>query len=281
MPQQTVPGCATYRKSENSNSIYCQECEDGKFLSLDLTRCLSCQAGCLKCSSPGVCTKCIEGLYLLNSKCESCGSACNSCDGSKCMGCMQNYTYDKQNMTCNRCTVQNCTFCGSDGECQTCNSGFRRVELTKGSFGCTSEDLIDKSTRTIIIVCSVIVCYVPMVLCCICLATYVRTPAKVEDGSSGISMQSKNPFVTMDNQAMSVDLPMLQHDPDDFEPHYQTHAAPQKQEQRVWISQTFDPVEFQRPNLRAQDQLPNKYSKPVVGESRPARTTTENILSFY
>src|SRR3990167_1886667 len=162
--QQSVPGCASYRKSDGTNSIYCQECEEGKFLSLDLSRCQNCQAGCLKCSSYGYCSKCIDGLYLLNSKCESCGTGCNLCDSSKCVGCMQNYTFDKQNFTCHRCTVSNCSYCGADGECQTCQTGFRRLELTQGSYICRSQDLIDSSTRTIIIVCSVIVCYIPLVL---------------------------------------------------------------------------------------------------------------------
>jgi hypothetical protein len=282
--QQTVPGCAAYRKADGTNTIYCQECEEGKFLSLDLTKCLSCQAGCLKCSSPGVCTKCINGLYLLNSRCESCGAACNICDGNNCMGCMQNYTYDKQNMTCHRCTVSNCTYCGSDGECQSCQPGFRRVEMTRGSFVCTSQEQIDSATRTIIIVCSVILCYVPMVLCCICLSTYVRKPTSTEDSNSNGMVQSKNPFMTMDNQAISVDLPILQHDPDDFEPNYQPQPAwplPRKDNQSVWISQTFDPNEFKRPNLKAQENLPNKYSRPERGTQPPQKGPAESILSFY
>lgn len=58
--------------------------------------CAQCQANCLQCTSPTVCTQCINGYGLYNNTCQLCKVGCQTCDGNltACFQCFPKFYYD-------------------------------------------------------------------------------------------------------------------------------------------------------------------------------------------
>ncbi|KAJ1206755.1 hypothetical protein NDU88_002156 [Pleurodeles waltl] len=105
------------------------ECGDGEVEDPDYAECVPCESGCRRCSSsdPEICSSCIEGLYMYQSRCYNscpektyaedssmncvdCDSACLSCEKSECFWCKEDFYL-------------------LDGQCVSdCGSGFYRDE---------------------------------------------------------------------------------------------------------------------------------------------------------
>ncbi|EFO61193.1 VSP with INR [Giardia lamblia P15] len=148
-----VTGIAGCKKCTYTDSLQCDECEQGKKPSLDKTKCNICiAANCATCDSEGTCQGCNSGFLLNNGNCveSTCKTEnCEMCDDAKtenevCTVCVSKYyltptnqciddctkignyygVTEKTRGICNICTVANCKECENTGTCRACNDGF-------------------------------------------------------------------------------------------------------------------------------------------------------------
>lgn len=113
--------CKMCYSNTTTNELRCQYCVDGYGLVFKndekiSNTCLPCEdENCLECrSNYSVCTKCSEGFFLNDQKCEMCPEGCPTCtNATKCNECDEGYGFDAHG-TCVACD-EGCKKCINDG----------------------------------------------------------------------------------------------------------------------------------------------------------------------
>ncbi|KAL4489343.1 hypothetical protein ABPG72_018998 [Tetrahymena utriculariae] len=125
--QQCIYPCSSCKISAST----CISCIDNYIFVESNNQCSPiCDSSCKTCSSPKSsqsCLSCFDGAFLdNNNQCQKCISPCQNCDqkGSKCLSCLQNYTFNATQNTCQPICDSSCNLCSLPMNSQSCLSCF-------------------------------------------------------------------------------------------------------------------------------------------------------------
>ncbi len=105
-----------------SSADQCLLCRDGFNLTAD-HRCMSCSAGCRRCTQDSRCTECFDRFFMVASGCQACLPGCSKCSNTlECSECAQSY-FLTANKTCASCG-NGCDSCEVADSCRNCQKYF-------------------------------------------------------------------------------------------------------------------------------------------------------------
>ncbi|ELP91746.1 hypothetical protein EIN_521930 [Entamoeba invadens IP1] len=138
---------ANYKyRSELSRCDFC-ETELGYYFSGN--DCYKCNSICKLCTSASICTECIDGYYLKDSKCLPCTlTGCSKCLETECLTCKTGFYLNNEKLCspcsdygkCNQCTIDGCTLCANKMYYNTttklCESCVEECDVCENSYSC-------------------------------------------------------------------------------------------------------------------------------------------------
>ena len=109
----------------NDDASKCTKCKNGFYLNNG--KCNKCEIEyCSKCSNSTRCTSCVDNYYLNNGKCIECANKnCKKCDNDKCYECKNGF-YLNDDYQCINTTIENCEELDeyNNSRCSYCNSNY-------------------------------------------------------------------------------------------------------------------------------------------------------------
>ncbi|EAR81858.2 zinc finger lsd1 subclass family protein (macronuclear) [Tetrahymena thermophila SB210] len=138
--QQCISPCSSCKITAST----CLSCIDNYVFVESNNSCSPiCDSSCKTCSNPKdtqSCLSCFDGSFLdNNNQCQKCISPCQNCNqkGSNCLSCIQDYTFNATQNTCQPICDSSCNLCSLPLNSQSCLSCFDGFYLSNNQcFAC-------------------------------------------------------------------------------------------------------------------------------------------------